>query len=79
MTDKKERIDIHSYLAAFDDIPGTRVFTAKRARHALKATGFFAFPERRSSSTMAGISPASVAIVTRRPGVKKAESRSYVS
>ena len=29
---KKERIDIHEYLAAFDDIPGTRVFTAKRAR-----------------------------------------------
>ena len=25
-------IDIHSYLAEFDDIPGTRVFTAKRAR-----------------------------------------------
>lgn len=24
--------DIHAYLAAFDDIPGTRVFTAKRAR-----------------------------------------------
>lgn len=24
--------DIHSYLAQFDDIPGTRVFTAKRAR-----------------------------------------------
>ncbi|OJY66859.1 MAG: protocatechuate 4,5-dioxygenase subunit alpha [Sphingobium sp. 66-54] len=24
--------DIHEYLAAFDDIPGTRVFTAKRAR-----------------------------------------------
>lgn len=24
--------DIHDYLAAFDDIPGTRVFTAKRAR-----------------------------------------------
>lgn len=23
---------IHDYLAAFDDIPGTRVFTAKRAR-----------------------------------------------
>lgn len=23
---------IHEYLAAFDDIPGTRVFTAKRAR-----------------------------------------------
>ena len=32
MTDKKERIDIHEYLAEFDDIPGTRVFTAKRAR-----------------------------------------------
>ena len=30
--DKKERIDIHSYLAEFDDIPGTRVFTAARAR-----------------------------------------------
>lgn len=24
--------DIHAYLAAFDDIPGTRVFTAQRAR-----------------------------------------------
>ncbi|MCW3835646.1 protocatechuate 4,5-dioxygenase subunit alpha [Sphingomonas canadensis] len=24
--------DIHEYLAEFDDIPGTRVFTAKRAR-----------------------------------------------
>ncbi len=24
--------DIHDYLAQFDDIPGTRVFTAKRAR-----------------------------------------------
>ena len=32
MSDKKERIDIHEYLAAFDDIPGTRVFTAARAR-----------------------------------------------
>ena len=32
MTEKKQRIDIHEYLAAFDDIPGTRVFTAKRAR-----------------------------------------------
>jgi protocatechuate 4,5-dioxygenase alpha chain len=33
MTDtKKERINIHDYLAEFDDIPGTRVFTAKRAR-----------------------------------------------
>ncbi|MEI9852134.1 MAG: protocatechuate 4,5-dioxygenase subunit alpha [Sphingomonas sp.] len=25
-------MDIHEYLAEFDDIPGTRVFTAKRAR-----------------------------------------------
>lgn len=24
--------DIHAYLAAFDDIPGTRVYTAQRAR-----------------------------------------------
>jgi protocatechuate 4,5-dioxygenase, alpha chain len=32
MTDEKQRIDIHAYLAEFDDIPGTRVFTAKRAR-----------------------------------------------
>ncbi|HEY1126006.1 MAG TPA: protocatechuate 4,5-dioxygenase subunit alpha [Sphingobium sp.] len=31
MTEKK-RIDIHAYLAEFDDIPGTRVFTAQRAR-----------------------------------------------
>lgn len=29
MTDAR---DIHAYLAAFDDIPGTRVFTAARAR-----------------------------------------------
>jgi protocatechuate 4,5-dioxygenase alpha chain len=32
MSDKKERINVHEYLAQFDDIPGTRVFTAKRAR-----------------------------------------------
>ena len=34
MTDekKKQRIDIHKYLAEFEDIPGTRVFTAQRAR-----------------------------------------------
>ena len=32
LSDKKERINIHDYLAEFDDIPGTRVFTAKRAR-----------------------------------------------
>lgn len=30
--EKKKRIDIHAYLAEFDDIPGTRVFTAQRAR-----------------------------------------------
>ena len=29
MTDK---LDIHAYLGEFDDIPGTRVFTAARAR-----------------------------------------------
>lgn len=29
---KKERIDIHEYLAALEDIPGTRVFTGQRAR-----------------------------------------------
>ena len=29
---KKERVDIHEYLAQFEDIPGTRVFTARRAR-----------------------------------------------
>lgn len=28
----KGRRDIHTYLAEFDDIPGTRVFTATRAR-----------------------------------------------
>lgn len=27
-----DHIDIHAYLAEFEDIPGTRVFTAKRAR-----------------------------------------------
>lgn len=27
-----DHTDIHTYLAEFDDIPGTRVFTAKRAR-----------------------------------------------
>jgi protocatechuate 4,5-dioxygenase alpha chain len=32
MSDEKQRIDIHAYLAELDDIPGTRVFTAKRAR-----------------------------------------------
>ena len=32
MSDKKERIDIHAYLAELEDIPGTRVFTAQRAR-----------------------------------------------
>jgi len=32
--------DIHSYLAEFDDIPGTRVFTAKRARQGYKLNQF---------------------------------------
>ncbi len=32
MSDDPKDIDVHEYLAAFDDIPGTRVFTAKRAR-----------------------------------------------
>jgi protocatechuate 4,5-dioxygenase, alpha chain len=32
MSEKKQRIDIHEYLAEFEDIPGTRVFTAQRAR-----------------------------------------------
>ena len=27
-----DRVNIHDYLAEFDDIPGTRVFTAQRAR-----------------------------------------------
>lgn len=29
---KKERINIHEYLEEMEDIPGTRVFTAQRAR-----------------------------------------------
>ena len=32
MPDKKDRIDIQAYLAEMEDIPGTRVFTAQRAR-----------------------------------------------
>jgi len=32
--------DIHSYLAEFDDIPGTRVFTAKRARQGYNLNQF---------------------------------------
>ncbi|ATY33493.1 protocatechuate 4,5-dioxygenase subunit alpha [Sphingomonas psychrotolerans] len=32
--------DIHAYLAAFDDIPGTRVFTAKRARQGYQLNQF---------------------------------------
>ncbi|OYW46894.1 MAG: protocatechuate 4,5-dioxygenase subunit alpha [Sphingomonadales bacterium 32-68-7] len=38
--DKKQRIDIHAYLAEFDDIPGTRVFTAKRARQGYNLNQF---------------------------------------
>jgi protocatechuate 4,5-dioxygenase alpha chain len=33
-------IDIHAYLAEFDDIPGTRVFTAKRARQGYQLNQF---------------------------------------
>ncbi len=32
MTAPSEKQNIHDYIAAFDDIPGTRVFTAARAR-----------------------------------------------
>ncbi|MXP26553.1 protocatechuate 4,5-dioxygenase subunit alpha [Altererythrobacter indicus] len=32
--------DIHSYLAEFDDIPGTRVYTAKRARKGYQLNQF---------------------------------------
>ena len=32
MPDKKDRVDIQAYLAEMEDIPGTRVFTAQRAR-----------------------------------------------
>ena len=32
--------DIHSYLAEFDDIPGTRVYTARRARQGYQLNQF---------------------------------------
>lgn len=32
MTDAPGHGDVHAYLATLDDIPGTRVYTAKRAR-----------------------------------------------
>ena len=32
--------DIHSYLAEFEDIPGTRVYTAKRARQGYQLNQF---------------------------------------
>ena len=32
MSELKKKQSIHEYLAEFDDIPGTRVFTARRAR-----------------------------------------------
>ncbi len=44
-------LDIHSYLAEFDDIPGTRVFTAKRARQGYHLNQFamsLMKPENRS-------------------------------
>lgn len=34
------RTDIHRYLAEFEDIPGTRVFTARRARQGYKLNQF---------------------------------------
>ena len=37
---KKERIDVHAYLAEFEDIPGTRVFTAQRARQGYNINQF---------------------------------------
>ncbi len=40
MSTKKERINIHEYLAEFEDIPGTRVFTAKRARQGYNLNQF---------------------------------------
>lgn len=33
-------LDIHAYLAEFDDIPGTRVYTAKRARQGFHVNQF---------------------------------------
>lgn len=32
MSDTKQRVDIHKYLEELEDIPGTRVYTAARAR-----------------------------------------------
>ena len=44
MSDQKQTkpvtSDIHAYLAEFDDIPGTRVFTAKRARKGYQLNQF---------------------------------------
>ena len=37
---KKERIDIHAYLEEMNDIPGTRVFTAQRARQGYHVNQF---------------------------------------
>ena len=39
-TEPKGVTDIHAYLAEFDDIPGTRVFTAKRARQGYQLNQF---------------------------------------
>ena len=38
--DKPPARDIHAYLAEFDDIPGTRVFTARRARQGYQLNQF---------------------------------------
>jgi protocatechuate 4,5-dioxygenase alpha chain len=42
MTDQPKPVprDIHAYLAAFEDIPGTRVYTAKRARQGYQLNQF---------------------------------------
>lgn len=40
--DDKAPTDIHQYLAQFEDIPGTRVFTAARARRGYRLNQFAA-------------------------------------
>lgn len=40
ITEDPEKQDIHEYLAGFEDIPGTRVFTAARARQGYQLNQF---------------------------------------
>ena len=40
ITEDPKRQDIHEYLAEMEDIPGTRVFTAKRARQGYQLNQF---------------------------------------